>query len=204
MHLIGMLDAPYVRRVAISLKLMGISFTHEPLSVFQQFDAFAEINPVVKAPTLVTGDGTILMDSTLILDYAERLAPPERRLAPGDETAFLKAQRLVGLALAACEKSVQMVYERNLRPAEKQHQPWLDRVNGQLLAAYRILEAEVHSHDGWLFGERPLQADVSVAVAWSFTQSVLADDVPKRDYPAIAAFAASAESLEEFRSTPAE
>ena len=34
MKLIGMLDSPYVRRVAISLRRLGIAFEHEPLSVF--------------------------------------------------------------------------------------------------------------------------------------------------------------------------
>ncbi|XLM22976.1 glutathione S-transferase N-terminal domain-containing protein, partial [Chromobacterium piscinae] len=37
------------------------------MSVFSGFARFHEINPVVKAPTLVCDDGTILMDSTLIL-----------------------------------------------------------------------------------------------------------------------------------------
>ena len=49
---------------------------------------------------------------------------------------------VVGLALAACEKSVQIVYERELRPAEKLHAPWIARVTEQLLAAYDALEAE--------------------------------------------------------------
>lgn len=35
MRLIGMLDSPYVRRVAISLKLMQIPFELEQLSVFR-------------------------------------------------------------------------------------------------------------------------------------------------------------------------
>ena len=33
MRLIGMLDSPYVRRVAISLNAMGVAFDHEPLLV---------------------------------------------------------------------------------------------------------------------------------------------------------------------------
>ena len=74
MQLIGMLDSPYVRRVAVSMKLMGIDFEHQSVSVFRQFDRFREINPVVKAPTLVCDDGTVLMDSTLILDYLEGIA----------------------------------------------------------------------------------------------------------------------------------
>ncbi|MEM9163600.1 MAG: glutathione S-transferase N-terminal domain-containing protein, partial [Cyanobacteria bacterium P01_F01_bin.4] len=66
MQLIGMLDSPYVRRVAISLKRLGIPYEHKPLSVFRDFEDFSQINPLVKAPTLVCDDGTMLLDSTLI------------------------------------------------------------------------------------------------------------------------------------------
>lgn len=38
MILIGMLDSPYVRRVAIYMKVLGIEFEHRPLSVFSDFD----------------------------------------------------------------------------------------------------------------------------------------------------------------------
>ena len=78
MRLVGLLDSPYVRRVAISLRLMELPFTHEALSVFRNFDAFAAINPVVKAPSFVTDDGTVLMDSALILEHLERLVAPGR------------------------------------------------------------------------------------------------------------------------------
>src|SRR5207248_4627636 len=71
MILVGMLDSPYVRRCAISMKLMGVPFDHRSLSVFRTFEQFRAINPVVKAPTLVCSDGAVLMDSTLILDYVE-------------------------------------------------------------------------------------------------------------------------------------
>jgi glutathione S-transferase len=204
MRLIGMLDSPYVRRVAISLTLMELPFKHEALSVFRNWDEFAAINPVVKAPTLVTDDGMVLMDSALILEYAERLAAPERRLTPAEEPAHAGAQRIVGLALAACEKSVQLVYERTLRPTEKQHAPWIARVQGQLRAAYRLLEAEIAPGSGWLFGARPLQADITAAVAWRFTQHAVAAEIAAADHPRLAAFSARAEALPAFVTTPLE
>ena len=83
MQLIGMLDSPYVRRVAVSLQLLGLRFEHRSLSVFRTFEQFRAINPVVKAPTLVCDDGQMLMDSTLILEYAEALAR-SRSLMPAD------------------------------------------------------------------------------------------------------------------------
>lgn len=205
MRLIGMLDSPYVRRVAVSLRCMGLPFDHEAVSVFRHYEQFSAINPVVKAPTLVTDDGVTLMDSTLILDYAECLAPPDRRLSPAKLNEYARAQRTIGLALAACDKSVQFVYELTLRPAEKHHQPWLDRVRQQLLAAYRLLEAEVGSGEVWLFADRPLLADISVAVTWHFTQAVLPDlaaVVVAAQHPALAAFSGRAEALPEFRAFP--
>ena len=90
MRLIGMLDSPYVRRVAISLQLLGLRFEHQSLSVFRTFDQFREINPVVKAPTFICDDGAVLMDSTLILQYAEALAGSGRRLLP---TGIAELQR---------------------------------------------------------------------------------------------------------------
>lgn len=74
MQLIGMLDSPFVRRVAISAQLLGLPFEHRPLSVFRNFEEFRQINPAVKAPTLICEDGTVLMESSLILQYLEARA----------------------------------------------------------------------------------------------------------------------------------
>ena len=60
MRLIGMLDSPFVRRVAVCLlEHLRIPFDHEPVSVFTDFEQFRRINPVVKAPTLIGDDGTV-------------------------------------------------------------------------------------------------------------------------------------------------
>jgi glutathione S-transferase len=210
MQLIGMLDSPYVRRVAISLRLLGLPFQHRAVSVFSTFEDFQRINPVVKAPTLVCDDGTVLMDSTLLLEYAARLAATRntaantagRVLVPSELAAFQHTQRVLGLALAACEKGVQIVYERSLRPKEKHHQPWLDRVQGQLLAAYAALEAEVTRTPLAVTSETIDQAGVTTAVVWQFTQSMLAGVVDPQAHEALAAHAAAAEDLPEFLAAP--
>ncbi len=202
MRLVGMLDSPYVRRVAVSLRLLGLDFEHEPLSVFSTFDRFGAINPVVKAPTLVCGDGVVLMDSSLILDYAEALVAGKRTLMPSSLDERRRALRIVGLALAACEKSVQIIYEDMVRPAEKRHAPWVDRITGQLLAACAALEAEL--------SRRPLAAasasigqdGVSAAVVWHFMQHKVADVVDASRHPAWRDFSAEAEALPEFRAAP--
>lgn len=203
-QLIGMLDSPYVRRVAISLKLLNIPFEHRPLSVFRDFEAFSQINPLVKAPTLVCEEGEVLMDSSLILDYVEAIGLSEQSLMPISSADRQHALHLIGIALVACEKTVQIVYERTLRPPEKQHQPWLDRVTGQLVAAYGQLEQAVAQRSPWLMGDRPMQPDVTICVAWRFTQFIIADVIEASQYPHLSQFSAKAEQLPEFISTPLE
>ena len=202
MQLIGMLDSPYVRRVAISLKLLGLPFEHRSISVFRTFEQFRQINPVVKAPTLVCDDGEVLMDSTLILDYAEALAAPRKSLMPSGIAERQHDLRVIGLALAACEKSVQIVYEHELRPAEKRHEPWLARVHGQLAAAYADLEAELQRRPLAVTSSTMSQAGVSTAVAWQFTHMLLPDVVDRTKHPALEAFSARAEQLAEFLAAP--
>lgn len=197
MQLIGMLDSPYVRRVAISLKVLGIDFSLEQVSVFRHFDKFSAINPVVKAPTLITDEGIVLMESSLILEHIAEIAP--RRLMPADRAAHARALRQVGLALAACEKTVSIVYECNQRPVEKQHQPWLDRISGQLLAAYHALESE--ASPDWFTGEELMQPQITAAVAWRFTRHMAAEIVPAADFPKLAVLSARAEQLKPFRET---
>ena len=200
MQLIGMLDSPYVRRAAISLRLLGLAFEHRSISVFSTFEQFQAINPVVKAPTLVCDDGTLLMDSTLIIDHAETIAG--RSLMPAGGADRLHALRVLGLALAACEKTVQIVYERKLRPPEKQHAPWVDRVRGQLAAAYAGLEAEIAKLPAPADETAIGQAGLSSAVAWGFTQMMVPEFVAPADYPSLAAFAADAERLPAFVALP--
>ncbi|WP_309681228.1 glutathione S-transferase [Polaromonas sp.] len=202
MQLIGMLDSPYVRRVAISLQLLGLRFEHRSLSVFSTFARFQQINPVVKAPTLVCDDGEVLMDSTLILEYAEALAAARKSLMPTRLSERQHALRLIGLALAACEKSVQIIYERTLRPAEKLHEPWLARVSGQLLAAYAALDSELQRRPLAVSSETIDQAGVSAAVAWHFTQMMLPEVVNAADYPGLCALSSRAELLPAFSAAP--
>jgi glutathione S-transferase len=199
MQLIGMLDSPYVRRVAITLYQLTLPFEHRPISVFRQFAEFQSINPVVKAPSLVCDDGEVLMDSTLIIDYLESIAPPGLSLMSSTLLERRRALQTIGLALAACEKTVQIVYERQLRPPEKQHEPWIERVSGQLHRAYATLEA----HLGATLPANPLMQDtLTLGVAWAFTQMMLPDMLVPTAFPRLQALSAHLEQHPAFKAFP--
>ncbi len=194
MRLIGMLDSPYVRRVAISLKRMGIPFEHEAVSVFRHMDRFRAINPVVKAPTLVADDGTVLMDSTLILDYAETLVPAAKRLMPPAGPKRLAALHTLGVALAACEKCVQIVYEKERRAVVDA--AWMSRISRQALDAFDWLGRELDP-------AQPMDAaGITVACVWRFSQYYDAAEIAASRYPKLVDYSRRAEALPEFASTP--
>jgi glutathione S-transferase len=203
MKLVGMLDSPYVRRTAICLDALGLPFEHDSVSVFSTFERFRAINPVVKAPTLVLDDGSVLMDSSLILQYAENHLLAGRASLWSEDPRERQQQFVrVGLAMAACDKSVQLIYESQLRPAAAQHQPWKDRVRGQFGAAFARLESLTPA-DGDSGGiERLNHASIVSAVVWQCVQAMIADEVPAGAHPRLAQLSQQYESLSVFRRYP--
>ena len=123
---------------------------------------------------------------------------------PEESGVRLQALSLIGFALAATEKAMQTAYERNLRPQEFQFEPWVERVQKQMHAAFAELETRLAGRDGWLFGERLMQPDITVAVAWRFTQFMLPGVLDAARYPALAAFSERAEALPAFIGVPLE
>lgn len=202
MRLIGMLDSPYVRRVAISLSELGHDFDHEPISVFSDFGEFGRINPVVRAPTLVLDDDAVLMDSSIIIEQFESFSPAERSLWPRDKVGRSRCAAVLGLALAACDKAVQLVYERELRPPDKQHGDWAERVSGQVSAACRLLNEQPEEKDLWLARGRPTQAGLTLAVACTFMQHLIPDVWAEAGLPHLRRFQEDVEALPIFRRWP--
>jgi glutathione S-transferase len=200
MQLIGMLDSPFVRRVAVTAGFLGISYDHNSLSIFKDYDEFRGINPLVKVPTLVCDDGEMLVESTLIIDYLESIAG--RSLMPENSADRTRALQIVGVSLVAMEKVVAIIYEKTQRPEELRHAPWIERIDQQLRSAIARLESFVEGEAGWLLGEEISQADISLAIAWRFSQHVVPRRIAADDYPGLVAFSARAEALSQFVACP--
>ena len=201
MQLVGMLDSPFVRRVAISMRMLEVGYEHNPLSIFQTYDEFRQLNPLVKVPTLVCDDGEMLVDSTLIIDYLEVLAG--RSLMPSEPSLRRTALQRIGIALVAMEKVAQRIYELKARPEEYRYEPWLERVNEQLLAAIAAMEESVTElDDEWMFGKQLTQADITTAVAWRFINYAAPAVAAIEQRPALDEFSSRAEKLPEFLACP--
>jgi len=154
MLLIGMFDSPFVRRVAISLKLMELPFEHANWSIGRDFDRIREYNPLGRVPTLVTDDGESLVESGAILDYLDELAGPERALVPSSGPERRRALNLMAMATGAAEKGVLQIYERVFRPEDKRHAPWVNRCHAQMSGSLAAVDRQLGERgvSQWLVG----------------------------------------------------
>lgn len=202
LRLVGLLDSPYTRRTAIALQFMEIEFEHIPLSVFQQYVDFAQFNPVVRAPSLVCGDGTVLMDSTLIIQYASAISPNSWSALPNNSRQRAGILRLEGLALALAEKTTQYALEGMHRPPNKQFAPWRQRAAIQFAEALALLEDELRKQSSGLSSIRPNFAEVTAVVAWTFCKHLTPELVADERVPALEALTNAAETLEPFMLAP--
>jgi len=203
MILVGQYDSPFVRRVAISLHLLELPFTRNPISVFADADEMRAINPLGRIPSLVLDDGEVVVDSAAILDHLDEQVGPARALIPASGAARRHALRLIAIASGAIDKAGAIVYERTLRPPEKQHAPWQERCRVQLASALAALEAAVpHGHgEPWIGGAHPGQADITVGCTLGYLLLRLPEALIAGEMPALERLAAACEELEAFRET---
>ena len=201
MILIGMYDSAFVRRVAVSLKVLGVAFEHRNWSIGADFDRIREHNPLGRVPTLVLDDGETLIDSAAILDWLDEQAGPQRALLPPSGADRRQALRLMAMASGAAEKGVLQIYEQVFRPADKRHEPWLARCRTQTLGTLDELEQACAARPagGWLVGGRLSQADITVACVFTAMTEALKLDAAR--WPALRALSAQCEALPAFQQT---
>jgi glutathione S-transferase len=205
MILIGMFDSPFVRRVAVSMNLLGMPFEHRNWSVGKDFEQIRHFNPLGRVPALVRVAGDTLIESAAILDFLDEDAGRERALLPHSGVARREALHLIAIAIGAAEKGVSQVYETAFRPPEKRYSPWVERCCAQMHAALAELDrlCRVRSAE-WLIGNRITQADITATCVYTFLSDALAINRDSRLYPALGTIAARCEALPEFCAVKAE
>jgi glutathione S-transferase len=198
MILIGQYDSPFVRRVAVALRLYGIDYEHRPWSAFGDAEKLTAYNPLRRVPTLILDDGEVLIESGAILDHLDERVGPEALIARGgdERRAVLK---LCALATGLCDKMVSLVYERILH--ETASPTWVGRCGTQIGAVLDMLEQDRSGRAStFWFGEHLTHADVAVACAMRFLREAHGDIVDAGRWPRLIEQADRCEALEAFRS----
>ncbi|WP_029581626.1 glutathione S-transferase family protein [Bradyrhizobium sp. URHD0069] len=198
MLLIGQYDSPFVRRVAIALRLYGLSFEHRPWSTFGDADKIAPYNPLRRVPTLVLDDGETLIESTAILDYLDELAGPEQAMIAGSGPERRRALKICALATGLGDKGVSLLYERVLR--KDQSKIWVERCEAQIGGVLDVLEKQRAAITSpYWFGDRIGHADIAVACVLRFTGEAHPQLFNAARYPALKTHAARCDALPPFQ-----
>ena len=198
MILIGQYDSPFVRRVAIALRLYGIAYEHRPWSTFGDADRIAAFNPLRRVPTLVLDDGEVVIDSAVILDHLDEVAGRAKALIPDSGTARRHALKICALATGLADKAVSLVYERVLH--QQISQPWIDRCVAQIGGVLDVLQADRAGRStAFWFGNAIGHADIGVACVLRFAAEAHPASFDLADWPALAAHAKRCEALPPFR-----
>jgi glutathione S-transferase len=200
MILVGQYDSPYVRRVAVSLRALGVAYEHDTRSVFGDFDAMRKVNPLGRIPSLVLDGGEVLIDSAAILDWLDQTVGPARALLPPAGAERRHALRLIALATGAIDKVGAAAYERMIRPAALRWPEWINRCRTQGAGALAALAAE-----SWPAGVTLDQAQITTACMIRYVQIADPELVAPGRHPTLDALSERCEALPEFGATwPAE
>jgi glutathione S-transferase len=202
MILIGHYDSPFVRRVAIALRLYGLPYEHRAWSVFAQSSEIAAYNPLKRVPTLVLdpiGDegSEVLIESAAILDWLDEVAGPGRALIADGGAERRYALKVCALASGLADKAVSLVYERAVHGRETPL--WVERCRSQIGGVLTALEADrANRPTAWWFGPKINHADIAVGCVLRFLGEAHPDVFDESAWPALAAHAAACEALPEF------
>lgn len=184
-----MFDSPYVRRVAISMRLLDLPFEHANWSIGRDQDRIAELNPLGQVPVLVLDDGEVLVESAVILDHLDQLVGPERALVPPSGDTRRHVLRLAALAAGIADKARLQASERVFRPPALRHEPLRLRLRAQMLATCERLERACAARAGadWLVGDAITQADVTLGCALTYAGECVGLPVEEAALPALRA-----------------
>jgi glutathione S-transferase len=198
MILIGQYDSPFVRRVAIALRLYDLPFEHRPWSTFGDAAKLAPLNPLRRVPTLVLDGGEVLIESTAILDYLDEMVGPDKAMIFARGEARRRALKVCALGSGLADKAVSLIYERMLR--KDQLKLWVERCEAQISGVLAMLEKERAAvPTPYWFGKDIGHADIMVACALRFTSEAHPALFDAARYPALAAHAARCEALPPFQ-----
>jgi len=198
MILIGQYDSPFVRRVAIAMRLYGFDYEHRPWSVFGDAEKISPINPLIRVPTLLTDDGEALLESAAILDWLDDMAGPDAALIARTGLDRRRALRVCALATGLADKAVSLVYERAIHG--RVTPMWVERCRTQIGGVLNALEADRAARaSDWWFGDSIGHADIAAACVLRFVGEAHADVVDLESWPALTAHAARCEALPVFQ-----
>ncbi len=136
--------SPYVRKTMIAIHEMGLQDRIQTVRTVAGGTTphweLMKVNPLGKIPTLEVGDGTIVYDSPVIIEYLDTLHSGPR-LYPTAWPERLTALRRHAVGQGMLDAALLLLGE-GFRPAERQSEPHKELWRAKLRASADALEQE--------------------------------------------------------------
>jgi len=191
--LVGRLLSPYVRRIAVTLKLYGMPFDHLVLSAIGDEEERERINPVGRVPALILSETETIVDSAAILDHLDELAG-DNSLMPSSGIARRKALYQLALTTGAIDRAMTANAERRRTPPDDER---LNRLLRQCRNGFTAIEG-ILQNDDYFGGDKIGQPDVTAVVGLTFVEHIFPGTLPRKELPKLHALAERVESMPEF------
>jgi len=197
-RIIGTLSSPFTRKVrivALERRILTEFVIDSPLSEDSQVPT---LNPLGKVPVLVKDDGSVLVDSPLIVAFMDGLGQGERLIPAADpeRTAVLQWEAIADGVLDAAV----LVRMEQLRPESERGRAWMDRQKGKVERGLAWLDRELGNRE-WCIGGRLSLADIALGCCAAYLEFRFEVEGWGRQFENVARVAAVLEQRPSFRAT---
>jgi glutathione S-transferase len=142
-----------------------MKYEQKEINAFEHRDQVRASNPLGRIPALVLDTGEVLADSAAIIDHLDEMYGRESALMPPAGAERRAVLRIAAMMMGTCDKLLAGAYERNRKPADKQHQPWIEDCFAQATHALKAVDAMIEKDARYSLFGRLTQADVCAFVA---------------------------------------
>jgi len=136
------LTSPFGRKVRMAVEVLGLGgrVMLMPADTLDDNDTLRQQNPLGKMPCLVTGDGTAIYDSGVIIEFLADVAGSDQLIPPRGPERFQTLTR-ARLADGITDAAILMIYDSRFRPGEPPSARWLAHQRGKIVRALAAFEA---------------------------------------------------------------
>ncbi|MBD2504344.1 glutathione S-transferase family protein [Anabaena azotica] len=163
----------FCQRVLIALLEKSINFTPWQVNLFdpQVRSHYLQINPFGKIPTLITDDGQVIFEASIIIQYLEAQFPHAPHLIPTDPELALEVRLLERVVDVYINGGREALFADTQRPIDQRGGKQVIKAKRLLETACALLEDKLQGRT-WLAGEEFSLADCAAAPTLTYLRMV--------------------------------
>ena len=170
MKLIGTPTSPFVRktRIVMAEKKLDFQLILDEVGASASASPLAPCNPLGKVPCLVTEAGSLVFDSSVIVEYLDALSPVGKLIpSPGRERAEVKTWEALADGLSDAAVLIHMEMHWPGRDETQRSSAWIVHQQRKIDSALAAMNQGLGNRP-WFHGRQLSLADIAVGCALGY------------------------------------